>query len=192
MTYFSCSSYGNYASVKQYPPRDESCHSQDHIYRSSSYSKDDSHLGRSRYSISESEEREMIHIFSEDDRAEEEDDGYRGHHVRSNQMVINPINLKLSSPNVGMQIKPVSPSYVSSNYTATNFNSTTSPNYRQYINPNLNRNSSNPNLSPNSMNHSNPNLNLNTFEAFVQYKDYISFVKAMDAFRGMKLLYIEG
>jgi len=34
-------------------------------------------------------------------------------------------------------------------------------------------------------------LNLSTFEAFIQYKDYISFVKAMDTFRGMKLLYIE-
>jgi arginine/serine-rich splicing factor 17 len=32
---------------------------------------------------------------------------------------------------------------------------------------------------------------LNTFEAFIQYKDYISFVKAMDTFRGMKLLYID-
>ena len=29
------------------------------------------------------------------------------------------------------------------------------------------------------------------FEAFVQYKDYISFVKAMDTFRGMKLLFID-
>ncbi|KAJ8297779.1 hypothetical protein KUTeg_024310 [Tegillarca granosa] len=29
-----------------------------------------------------------------------------------------------------------------------------------------------------------------TFEAFVQYKEYIGFVKAMDALRGMKLLYI--
>ena len=35
------------------------------------------------------------------------------------------------------------------------------------------------------------NLNLSTFEAFIQYKDYISFVKAMDAFRGMKLLHID-
>lgn len=33
-----------------------------------------------------------------------------------------------------------------------------------------------------------------TFECFIQYKDYISFVKAMDTFRGMKLLHtdIEG
>ncbi|XP_013389923.1 A-kinase anchor protein 17A-like [Lingula anatina] len=31
-----------------------------------------------------------------------------------------------------------------------------------------------------------------TFEAFVQYKEYIGFVKAMTAFRGMKLLYKEG
>jgi arginine/serine-rich splicing factor 17 len=31
-----------------------------------------------------------------------------------------------------------------------------------------------------------------TFEAFVQYKDYISFVKAMDTFRGMKLLFTDG
>lgn len=30
-----------------------------------------------------------------------------------------------------------------------------------------------------------------TFEAFVQFKEYISFVKAMDALRGMKLLYKE-
>ncbi len=37
----------------------------------------------------------------------------------------------------------------------------------------------------------NPNLNLPVFEAFIQYKDYISFVKAMDTFRGMKLLFIE-
>lgn len=35
------------------------------------------------------------------------------------------------------------------------------------------------------------NLNLNTFEAFIQYKDSISFVKAMDTFRGMKLLYVD-
>ena len=28
-----------------------------------------------------------------------------------------------------------------------------------------------------------------TFEVFVQYMDYISFVKAMDSLRGMKLLY---
>ena len=34
-------------------------------------------------------------------------------------------------------------------------------------------------------------INLATFEAFVQYKDYISFVKAMDTFRGMKLLHID-
>lgn len=32
---------------------------------------------------------------------------------------------------------------------------------------------------------------LETFEAFIQYKDYISFVKAMDTFRGMKLLYAD-
>ena len=38
---------------------------------------------------------------------------------------------------------------------------------------------------------SSSSLNLSTFEAFIQYKDYISFVKAMDTFRGMKLLYIE-
>jgi len=31
-----------------------------------------------------------------------------------------------------------------------------------------------------------------TFEAFVQFKEYIGFVKAMDALRGMKLLYITG
>ena len=37
----------------------------------------------------------------------------------------------------------------------------------------------------------NPNVNLSTFEAFIQYKDYISFVKAMDTFRGMKLLFID-
>ena len=30
-----------------------------------------------------------------------------------------------------------------------------------------------------------------SFEAFVQYKDYIGFVKAMDALRGMKLMYVE-
>lgn len=30
-----------------------------------------------------------------------------------------------------------------------------------------------------------------TFEAYVQYKDYISFVKAMDTFRGMKMLYAD-
>ena len=30
-----------------------------------------------------------------------------------------------------------------------------------------------------------------TFEAFIQYKEYIGFVKAMDALRGMKLLYKE-
>ncbi len=41
------------------------------------------------------------------------------------------------------------------------------------------------------INTNNSNLNLNTFEAFIQYKDYISFVKAMDAFRGMKILYID-
>lgn len=29
------------------------------------------------------------------------------------------------------------------------------------------------------------------FEMFIQYKDYISFVKAMDTFRGMKLLYAD-
>ncbi len=40
-------------------------------------------------------------------------------------------------------------------------------------------------------NPNNPNLSLNTFEAFIQFKDYISFVKAMDAFRGMKLLYVD-
>ena len=34
-------------------------------------------------------------------------------------------------------------------------------------------------------------INLTTFEAFIQYKDYISFVKAMDTFRGMKLLCID-
>lgn len=34
-------------------------------------------------------------------------------------------------------------------------------------------------------------ITLPTFEAFIQYKDYISFVKAMDTFRGMKLLCIE-
>lgn len=28
-----------------------------------------------------------------------------------------------------------------------------------------------------------------TFEVYIQYKDYISFVKAMDTFRGMKMLY---
>jgi arginine/serine-rich splicing factor 17 len=38
---------------------------------------------------------------------------------------------------------------------------------------------------------SNAILNMPTFEAFIQYKDYISFVKAMDTFRGMKMLYIE-
>jgi splicing factor, arginine/serine-rich 17 len=32
---------------------------------------------------------------------------------------------------------------------------------------------------------------LQLFDAFVQYKDYISFVKAMDTFRGMKLLYVD-
>lgn len=31
----------------------------------------------------------------------------------------------------------------------------------------------------------------NFFESYIQYKDYISFVKAMDTFRGMKLLFIE-
>jgi splicing factor, arginine/serine-rich 17 len=36
---------------------------------------------------------------------------------------------------------------------------------------------------------SSPKLQL--FDAFVQYKDYISFVKAMDTFRGMKLLYVD-
>ncbi len=30
---------------------------------------------------------------------------------------------------------------------------------------------------------------MNIFEVFIQYKDYISFVKAMDTFRGMKLLF---
>lgn len=30
-----------------------------------------------------------------------------------------------------------------------------------------------------------------TFEAYIQYKDYFSFVKAMDTFRGMKLLYAD-
>lgn len=35
------------------------------------------------------------------------------------------------------------------------------------------------------------NINLSTFEVFIQYKDYISFVKAMDTFRGMKLLYMD-
>ncbi len=34
-------------------------------------------------------------------------------------------------------------------------------------------------------------LNLPTFDAYIQYKDYISFVKAMDTFRGMKLLHID-
>lgn len=34
-------------------------------------------------------------------------------------------------------------------------------------------------------------LNLPTFEAYIQYKDYIGFVKAMDTFRGMKLLHID-
>jgi arginine/serine-rich splicing factor 17 len=34
-------------------------------------------------------------------------------------------------------------------------------------------------------------LNVPTFEAFIQYKDYISFVKAMDTFRGMKLLFMD-
>lgn len=29
-----------------------------------------------------------------------------------------------------------------------------------------------------------------TFEMYIQYVDYISFVKAMDTFRGMKLLYV--
>lgn len=38
---------------------------------------------------------------------------------------------------------------------------------------------------------SSSSLNFSTFEAYIQYKDYISFVKAMDTFRGMKLLYIE-
>lgn len=28
-----------------------------------------------------------------------------------------------------------------------------------------------------------------TFECYVQYKEYISFVKAMDSLRGMKLLF---
>lgn len=37
----------------------------------------------------------------------------------------------------------------------------------------------------------NSSWNLPTFEAFIQYKDYISFVKAMDTFRGMKMLFIE-
>ncbi|XP_049836876.1 A-kinase anchor protein 17A-like isoform X2 [Schistocerca gregaria] len=31
-----------------------------------------------------------------------------------------------------------------------------------------------------------------TFEAYIQYKEYICFVKAMDSLRGMKLLYKEG
>lgn len=30
-----------------------------------------------------------------------------------------------------------------------------------------------------------------TFEAYIQYNDYISFVKAMDTFRGMKMLYVD-
>jgi arginine/serine-rich splicing factor 17 len=30
------------------------------------------------------------------------------------------------------------------------------------------------------------------FEGYVQFKEYICFVKAMDALRGMKLLYKEG
>ncbi len=34
-------------------------------------------------------------------------------------------------------------------------------------------------------------LHVPTFEAFIQYKDYISFVKAMDTFRGMKLLFVD-
>jgi arginine/serine-rich splicing factor 17 len=37
----------------------------------------------------------------------------------------------------------------------------------------------------------NSSSNTVIFEAFIQYKDYISFVKAMDTFRGMKLLYID-
>lgn len=34
-------------------------------------------------------------------------------------------------------------------------------------------------------------LNFPTFEVYIQYKDYVGFVKAMDTFRGMKLLYID-
>lgn len=34
-------------------------------------------------------------------------------------------------------------------------------------------------------------INMPTFEAYVQYKDYIGFVKAMDTFRGMKLCYVD-
>jgi arginine/serine-rich splicing factor 17 len=34
-------------------------------------------------------------------------------------------------------------------------------------------------------------VNMPTFEAYIQYKDYISFVKAMDTFRGMKLLFVD-
>ena len=30
------------------------------------------------------------------------------------------------------------------------------------------------------------------FEAFIQYQEYVGFVKCMTAFRGMKLLYKEG
>lgn len=30
-----------------------------------------------------------------------------------------------------------------------------------------------------------------TFEAYIQYKDYIGFVKAMDTFRGMKMMYAD-
>jgi len=33
--------------------------------------------------------------------------------------------------------------------------------------------------------------NMPLFDAYLQYKDYIGFVKAMDTFRGMKLLYID-
>lgn len=35
------------------------------------------------------------------------------------------------------------------------------------------------------------NESMPTFEAYIQYKEYISFVKAMDTFRGMKLLHID-
>ncbi|CAG2069007.1 unnamed protein product, partial [Timema podura] len=31
-----------------------------------------------------------------------------------------------------------------------------------------------------------------SFEGYVQFKEYVCFVKAMDALRGMKLLYKEG
>ena len=34
-------------------------------------------------------------------------------------------------------------------------------------------------------------VSMPTFEAFVQYKDYISFVKCMDTFRGMKMLFVD-